>query len=388
MVDETTSWGQPGILLLVAGAKGAVGTTVATMIAALRKDLDQVLPWLTTGNMLPCPGPLSAITFSGWDSQNRSLLEAVAGHGVLPEEIWRPHEEALGNMQILQAPKGSLQEQTQELMRQLKDLAATHPNHKPVVVDLLPAAPKVSWPSVRSLEELLRTEGAGLPVDLAYAAAAVRCKVPFVNFTSNEVEHPVLVEEAETSGVPMAGRDGKTGQTFLKVVLASALRARKLRVDGWYSLNILGNEDGRNLSDPSRAAGKLANKTQVLEEVLGYPVGERYEAPCHGVHIAYYPPRGDTKEAWDVVDFSGVFGLPMSLRLNLMARDSVLAAPLVVDLARWMVLLHISGRSGLVSQLAFYFKRPLGEAAPRTFQEQVAALQALERECSWAGGSP
>ena len=179
----------------------------------------------------------------------------------------------------------------------------------------------------------------------------------------------------------MAGRDGKTGQTYLKTVLASALKARSLLVDGWYSLNILGNQDGKNLMDPKKAAGKLSNKTEILDEILGYPVGERYGASSHQVKIDYYPPRGDAKEAWDVIDFLGVFGLPMSIRLNLQGRDSVLAAPLLLDLARWMVVLQMAGRSGPIPELAFFFKQPIGNDPPMSFQDQVSGLQDLELDC-------
>jgi myo-inositol-1-phosphate synthase len=196
------------------------------------------------------------------------------------------------------------------------------------------------------------------------------------------VESPAIVSEAIKAGVPISGRDGKTGQTYLKVVLASALKARSLLVDGWYSLNLLGNEDGQNLVDPQRAAGKLANKTEVLDEILGYHVGDKYGTSSHKVRIDYYPPRGDAKEAWDVIDFLGLFGLPMSLRLNLHARDSILAAPLIVDLARWMVALQGAGRSGQIPELAFYFKKPWGPHPPLTFQDQLAKLKELEQFCN------
>jgi myo-inositol-1-phosphate synthase len=180
----------------------------------------------------------------------------------------------------------------------------------------------------------------------------------------------------------MSGRDGKTGQTYLKVVLASALKARNLIVDGWYSLNILGNADGKNLMDPKRAAGKLTNKTEILDEILGYKVGERYGVSSHKVQIDYYPPRGDAKEAWDVIDFLGLFGLPMSIRLNLQGRDSILAVPLVLDLGRWMVAVQMAARSGLIPELGFYYKQPVGHKPPQTFQEQVAKLRELELECN------
>ncbi len=373
------------ILLLVAGAKGAVGSTVAVLAAALKEKPEEVLPWLTTSESLPGAPGKGSLKFAGWDSKEISLIDAIIKHGVIPQDKWLPLQDELSAMEVLEAPQGPLLEQARLLAAQIRELMAHHPDSSPVMVDLLPASASPPFAECHCLEELLAMDRGALPVDMAYAAAALSCGVPFVNFTSNPVEHPMVVQEAVQKGVPMCGRDGKTGQTFFKVVLASALKARKLRVYGWYSLNILGNEDGRNLLDPSRAASKLENKTQVLEDVLGYTVAQDPQEPSHGVHIAYYPPRGDAKEAWDVVDFWGLFGLPMSLRLNLMARDSVLAAPMVVDLAAWMVELKKLGRSGLIPELGFYFKRPLGEGSPKTFQEQLYALKLLEKQCSLQG---
>jgi myo-inositol-1-phosphate synthase len=159
--------------------------------------------------------------------------------------------------------------------------------------------------------------------------------------------------------------------------MASALKARSLKVDGWYSLNILGNDDGKNLMNPDCASGKLANKTELLDDILGYAVGEKYGIPTHKVVIDYYPPRGDAKEAWDVIDFNGLFGLPMSIRINFLCRDSILAAPLVIDLARWMAAICLTGRKGPISELGFYFKKPVGENPPITFEQHGS----LENEC-------
>lgn len=171
----------------------------------------------------------------------------------------------------------------------------------------------------------------------------------------------------------------KTGQTYFKVVLASALRARKLRVDGWYSLNILGNDDGHNLMDPERAAGKMANKTDLLDDLLGYRVGQRHGQPSHQVRIDYYPPRGDAKEAWDVIDFAGLFEQPMSLRVDMQGRDSILAAPLALDMACWAAAMQMAGMGGLAPDLGFYFKRPLGAHPPVTFSEQLQRLTQLAK---------
>ena len=217
--------------------------------------------------------------------------------------------------------------------------------------------------------------------DIAYVLAAIRAGVPVVNFTPNAVDVPAVTSAAASAGVPIAGRDGKTGQTYFKVVIASALKARGLRVDGWYSLNILGNADGANLRDPACAREKLDNKTRLLDDILGYRVGEGYDAPTHQVRIDYYPPRGDAKEAWDVIDFTGLFGLPMSLRVNLQGRDSILAAPMILDLARWMALLKRSGRSGPVPELGFFFKKPVGPQPPVTFADQIRSLDRLKTDC-------
>jgi myo-inositol-1-phosphate synthase len=254
------------------------------------------------------------------------------------------------------------------------------PDSLPVMVNLLPAAaapPDLDRLDLGSLYQAPLWEA--FP-DPAYALAAIRAGIPLVNFTPNCVEVPPVVALAEEIGVPITGRDGKTGQTYFKIVLAEALRARGLFVDGWYSLNILGNEDGRNLMDPDRARGKLANKTDILDRVLGYRVGERYGHPSHQVRIEYYPPRGDAKEAWDVVDVLGAFGLPMSIRLNLQGRDSILAAPMVLDLARWMAVLGALGKKGPVPELGFFFKSPVGEDPPQRFADQLAALDRLKGE--------
>jgi len=296
---------------------------------------------------------------------------------------WKPQREEIEDIVINPTPPltQSLLDQIGHLMQDIRRFRDQHPNARPVLINLLPAAARFNFNRFESLPQLLsETDPTAFP-DLAYVLAAISSGVPVVNFTPNYFEVPVIVEEAVKQNVPMAGYDGKTGQTYLKVVLASAFKARNLYVDGWYSLNILGNTDGKNLMDPDRAEGKVANKTNLLDDILGYPVGRQYNAPTHKVHIDYYPPRGDAKEAWDVIDFQGMFGLPMSIRLNFQGRDSILAAPMVLDLVRWMAVLKLAGRSGMIPELAFYFKKPLGENPPLSFQDQLSHLQKLEAEC-------
>jgi len=253
----------------------------------------------------------------------------------------------------------------------------------PVFVNLLPAGRCHDLAAFATSEQLYAHDKQIDMPDLPYVLAAIEAGIPVVNFTPNEVEVPAVIHAARERQVPIAGRDGKTGQTYLKVVLASAFRARKLLVNGWYSVNILGNADGANLMAPENAACKLTNKTGVLENALGYQPGQnRYAEPSHTVRIDYYAPRGDAKEAWDVIDFEGLFGLNMSLRLNWLGRDSILAAPLVLDLARWMGAVQQSGRSGPIDELAFYFKAGIGDHVPETFESQLAGLKALERACN------
>jgi myo-inositol-1-phosphate synthase len=295
----------------------------------------------------------------------------------------------LDRMTIRRAPSSTLgfRQQVEHVMADIQAFKEEMPDALPVFINLLPAGPITKLEHCRSLNGLYDAVEPDIIPDLSYCLAAILSEIPVVNFTPNFIEIPCVINEAVKRGVPVAGRDGKTGQTYLKVVLASALKARNFTVDGWYSLNILGNEDGRNLMDPENAAGKVANKTQLLDDILGYSVGQKYAAPAHKVHIDYYPPRGDAKEAWDVIDFTGLFNLPMSIRINLQGRDSILAAPLILDLGRWLAALQMAGRSGPVPELGFYFKKPVGENPPLTFQEQVAKLKELERECNVKLGS-
>jgi len=370
-------------LLLIAGATGATGSTVAAAIAAMKEDPDKMLPWLTTSHWFKDRDPLKGMELAGWDIAHRTLKQAIEYHGVLPPEKYLPCLEHLGKFPIRHAPGNDLplHKQVEHLIRDIQDFKGLFPYTHPVLVNLLPASSTIDLQEFKALDDIYSQTDALNLSDLAYVLAAISTGTPIVNFTSNPIELPLIAQEALKAGVPLCGRDGKTGQTYLKVVLASALKARGLQVDGWYSLNILGNDDGRNLADPDKAAGKILNKTELLEDILEYRVGHQYGAPCHKVVIDYYPPRGDCKEAWDVIDFTGLFGMPMSLRLNLQARDSILAAPMIIDLAWWMVAVHMAKRPGLVPELGFYFKKPTGPHPPVTFQDQLLALQSLEHEC-------
>jgi myo-inositol-1-phosphate synthase len=370
------------LLILVAGAKGAIGTTAALAVAAMRAKEASVLNHLTSSAKFSGLGDVSQIQIAGWDTCPDPIIGAIQRHGVVPEDLWRPHAPFLSRIEIGTAPADNipLADQVEVIEQDIRMLMTQYPAAQPVMVNLLPAAWDVGQlHRLESIEELLKVKTPGIP-DLGYALSALLLGIPVVNFTPNSIELPLLCREALQRGTPLAGRDGKTGQTFFKVVLASAFKSRALYVDGWYSLNILGNADGKNLMDPDRACGKLHNKTSLLDDILDYKVGEHYDESSHKVRIDYYPPRGDAKEAWDVIDFKGLFGLPMSLRLNLQGRDSILAAPMVLDLARWTAALKKANIGGPIADLGFFFKKPVGPEPPLTFQDQLAALERLEKK--------
>jgi myo-inositol-1-phosphate synthase len=188
-----------------------------------------------------------------------------------------------------------------------------------------------------------------------YAYAGIETGCAFIDFTPNvTLDVPGVQELAVHSGVPIAGRDGSTGQTLMKTLLAEMLQARNLKLEGWYSTNILGNNDGMVLSRPEHREVKMHDKLSVLEPILGY------NTFSHAVDITYYPPRGDSKEAWDSIDFIGWFSLPMTMKIDWQGRDSILAAPLVLDLCKHLQFALAKGAIGIQSHLAIYFKQPIG----------------------------
>jgi len=214
--------------------------------------------------------------------------------------------------------------------------------------------------SREAFERGLRENDPAIAPSQLYAWAALLEGVPFANGAPNlTLDLPVFVRLAEERRVPIAGKDFKTGQTLLKTVLAPAFKARMLGVDGWFSTNILGNLDGAVLDDPDNFRSKEVSKTSVLSQILQpdlYP--ELYADLYHKVRINYYPPRGDAKESWDNIDIRGWLGYPMQIKVNFLCRDSILAAPIVLDLALFLDLAHRAGWQGVQEWLSFFFKSP------------------------------
>jgi myo-inositol-1-phosphate synthase len=199
--------------------------------------------------------------------------------------------------------------------------------------------------------------------------------IPFANGSPNLcVQIPALDQLANDMGLPIAGSDFKTGQTLMKTIIAPGLKARMLGIRGWFSTNILGNRDGEVLDDPMSFKTKEQSKLSVLEQILQPSVYPKlYKDLYHKVRINYYPPRGDNKEGWDNIDIFGWLGYPMQIKIDFLCRDSILAAPIVLDLALFMDLAHRAEMKGIQEWLSFYFKNPM--CAPELYPENDLFIQ-------------
>ncbi len=229
--------------------------------------------------------------------------------------------------------------------------------------------------NLEAFEEALERNDPSISPSMLYAYAALQEGVPFANGAPNlTVDIPAMVQLANLRGVPIAGKDFKTGQTLMKTVVAPMFKARMLGVAGWYSTNILGNRDGEVLDDPESFKTKEESKLGVLEYILQpelYP--ELYGNVYHKVRINYYPPRGDNKEGWDNIDIFGWLGYPMQIKINFLCRDSILAAPIVLDLVLFLDLAQRARMKGIQEWLSFYFKSP--QHAPEVYPEHDLFIQ-------------
>jgi myo-inositol-1-phosphate synthase len=232
--------------------------------------------------------------------------------------------------------------------------------------------------TIESFERALEANDPAIPSSMVYAYAAIREGTPYANAAPNlSADIPALVELAAHTKTPLAGKDLKTGQTLLKTILAPGLKARLLGVDGWYSTNILGNRDGEVLDDPESFKTKEESKKSVLDYIFQpqlYP--DLYAHLCHVVRINYYPPRGDNKEGWDNIDLVGWLGYPMQIKVNFLCRDSILAAPIVLDVALFLDLAKRANMHGIQEWLSFYFKSPVH--APGLYPEHDLFIQLMK----------
>ena len=238
--------------------------------------------------------------------------------------------------------------------------------------------PTAAHRSIEAFEHAMGSNADEIPSSMVYAYAALKEGIPYANAAPNlSADIPALDQLALDSGSPVVGKDLKTGQTLIKTIVAPGLKARLIGVSGWFSTNILGNRDGEVLDDPESFKTKEESKKSVLDYILQpelYPT--LYKDLCHVVRINYYPPRGDNKEGWDNIDLVGWLGYPMQLKINFLCRDSILAAPIVLDLVLFLDLAKRAGMSGIQEWLSFYFKSPVH--APGLYPEHDLFIQLMK----------
>ncbi len=361
-------------------------------------------------DFVPLAG-LDDLVFGGWDPISANVLEAARTCGVLEERDLAPLSAELEGIVAMDAvfdqrwvkkldgarvkPATSKWDQAQALVEDIERFRSENDCERLVMVwcgsTEAYQEPSAVHASVESFETGLRSGDENISPSQIYAYAALVSDVPFANGAPNlAVDVPCMLELAAQRGVPIAGKDFKTGQTLMKTLLAPGLKARMLGLRGWYSTNILGNRDGEVLDDPENFKTKEVSKLGVLDTILqpeAYP--DLYGNIDHVVRINYYPPRGDNKEGWDNIDIFGWLGYPMQLKVNFLCRDSILAAPIVLDLALFLDLSARAGQSGVQEWLSFYLKAPQAatEAGPEhdLFIQQTKLKNTLRE---WMGEKP
>ena len=341
---------------------------------------------------------LNDIVFGGWDIFEDNCYESAKHAGVLQHDLLeqiRPELEAITPWKAvfdrqyvkrLDGPnvkkgrnKRDLAEQLREDIRAFKK---AHDLSRLVMIwcgsteIFLTETP--AHQSIEAFEKALEEDDPSIPSSMIYTYAALMEGVPYANGAPNlSVDVPAMMDLAHKNQVPITGKDFKTGQTLIKTVIAPGLKARLLGVQGWYSTNILGNRDGEVLDDPESFKTKEESKKSVLDYILQpdlYP--QLYKDICHVVRINYYPPRGDNKEGWDNIDIFGWLGYPMQLKINFLCRDSILAAPIVLDLVIFLDLAKRAGWSGIQEWLSFFFKSPMH--AKNLYPEHDLFIQSMK----------
>jgi myo-inositol-1-phosphate synthase len=353
---------------------------------------------------------LNDLVFGGWDPLSPNALEAARTSGVMNDADLAPLSGELESVVAMDAvfeqrwvsridgvrvkEETNKFEQAEALMADIERFREENQCDRLVMVwcastEAYQEASDVHR-SIDSFEAGLKDNDTNISPSQIYAYAALMSGVPFANGAPNlTVDLPCIEELAEREGVPIAGKDFKTGQTLMKTLISPGLKSRMLGVRGWYSTNILGNRDGEVLDAPENFLTKETSKLGVLDTILQpetYP--SLYGNIEHKVRIDYYPPRGDDKEGWDNIDIFGWLGYPMQIKINFLCRDSILAAPIVLDLALFMDLAHRAGESGIQEWLSFYFKAPqAGPAGPEhdIFIQQTKLKNTLRE---WMGEQP
>ncbi|HEV2705265.1 MAG TPA: inositol-3-phosphate synthase [Pyrinomonadaceae bacterium] len=403
--------GKLGVLLV---GLGAVSTTFIAGVEAIKQGLAEPIGSLTqmgtirlgkrTDNRVPLIkefvplADLNDIVFGAWDIFPDSAYEAAMHAGVLEKELLAQLKTPLQKIKPMAAVfdqhyvkrlSGTNVKQGKtkmELAEQLiEEIAEFKRKNRCARLVMVWAAsteiflePHAVHRSLKSFEKALRDNHKAIAPSMIYAYAAIKSGVPFANGAPNlTVDVPALLDLANEHGVPVCGKDFKTGQTLMKTILAPGLKSRMLGLHGWYSTNILGNRDGEVLDDPESFKTKEESKLSVLEYILQpdvYP--QLYKDFSHVVRINYYPPRGDNKEGWDNIDIFGWLGYPMQIKIDFLCRDSILAAPIVLDLALFLDLAQRVGMRGVQEWLSFYFKSP--QTAPGLYPEHDIFIQLMK----------
>ncbi len=385
--------------VLIVGLNGAVSTTFLAGVFSIIKGLSVPIGSITqmgtirigkrSENNFPLIkdfvplAKLDDFVFGGWDIRNENCYESALNAGVLKKE----HLDAVKiELQELKPMKGVFEQhyvkrldgdwikegknkfdKMNMLREDIRDFKKK--NNLERVVMIWCASTEIYIPvngdhnTKEKFEEAIKSNHPDISPSMLYAYASILEGVPFINGAPNlSCDVPVLIELAKEKNVPIAGKDFKTGQTLVKTVIAPMLKAKMLGLRGWFSNNILGNRDGEVLDDPESFKTKEESKLSVLDSILQpnlYP--QLYSDYYHKVRINYYPPRGDDKEGWDNIDIFGWMNYPMQIKIDFLCKDSILAAPLVLDLILFIDLAQRIGMSGIQDWLSFFFKSPIHE---------------------------
>ena len=414
MKKPTTIQPATGKLGILLPGMGAVGTTFVAGCLLARKGIAKPFGSLTqmgtirlgkrSDNRNPLINefvPLASlndVVFGGWDLFPENAYEAARHADVLTLDHLNAVKDELSSVKPMpavffpeyvkrlrgenvkkQTNKMELAEAVREDIRRFKKdngldravavwCGSTEVHHEQAAVHQ----------SLKAFEAGLASSDPAISPSMIYAYACLKEHVGYCNGAPNlTVDIPAMNELAKEMGTPISGKDFKTGQTLMKTILAPGLRARMLGIRGWFSTNILGNRDGEVLDDPDSFRSKEVSKLGVLETILQPELHkDLYGDMYHKVRIEYYPPRGDQKEGWDNLDIFGWLGYPMQIKIDFLCRDSILAAPIVLDLALFMDLAHRAGMSGIQEWLSFYFKSPM--TAPELYPEHDLFIQLMK----------
>ena len=421
--DIKPAKGKLGVLM---PGMGAVATTFMAGVELIRKREANPIGSVTqmgtvrlgkrTENRAPLIkdfvpiAPLDNLVFGGWDIFPENAFESAAHAGVLePHDLAKVRKflegispmKAAFDQNYVKKLEGSyvkkgktkfdLAEQIEDDIKQFRKKSGAD---RLVMVwcgsTEIFLRPEEVHSSVKKFEEGMKKNDSAIAPSMLYAYAALKSGVPYANGAPNlNVDIPAMMELARDRHVPIAGKDFKTGQTLMKTILAPGFKARMIGLNGWFSTNILGNRDGEVLDDPESFKTKEESKLGVLEYILQphlYPT--LYGKVHHKVRINYYPPRGDNKEGWDNIDIFGWLGYPMQIKVDFLCRDSILAAPIVLDLTLFLDLAQRAGLRGIQEWLSFYFKSPM--CAPELYPEHDLFIQLmkLKNTLRWMRGEP